>query len=440
MKQGRQQELIRLSLALIAGWLLGLVVGYPAWGMLLGLVAYVLLLLRALLGLSRWLAKGAVGLPPRQSGICEQIGDYVYQRQRRSLKRGRRLADMVSSFRDSMGAIPDGLVVLDQQRGIEWCNGIARHFLGLRYPTDIGQRIDNLVRDPLFTSYVQTPDHTRAVDIYSPVNSDRHLEVRLLPFGEQQSLLVVRDVSLLHRLQRVRSDFVINASHELRTPLTVMRGYMEAVEDEQELPEPLRYPLTQVSRQVDRMDRLVRDLLELANLEREGPGQAETDIDVVRLIESLMSEASALSGDKQHEFTLELEPGLGLYGDEKALFSAISNLIFNAVHYTQKGGHITIRWQLREQQPVFEVEDNGPGIAKQHLSRLTERFYRVDVGRSRDSGGTGLGLSIVRHVMLNHNGELDIKSVLGKGSCFSCRFPEQRARLLRQSRQQASIG
>lgn len=431
MKQSWRGELLRLGLWLLGGLTLGAIVGYPLPGLLSGGLGYLCWLLYSLRQIVRWLGRGAVGAPPNVRGIAEHIGDLVYRRQRRNIKRRRRLANMVSSFRDSMASIPDGLVLIDQQRNIEWFNNAAREYLGLNYPADIGQRIDNLVRHPTFTDYILVADHQRSIDIHSPLSPAPHQELRVLPFGESQQLLIVRDAGLLHRLQKVRSDFVVNASHELRTPLTVMRGYMEAVAGDEAIPEELQFPLHEVARQVNRMDRLVNDLLDLANLEREDARLHERLVNVASLIGSLMKEATALSGEKAHQFDVQVDENLALWADEKALYSAISNLVFNAVHYTPAGGKIHISWQLSGDRPVFAVEDNGPGIAKQHLSRLTERFYRVDVSRSRDSGGTGLGLSIVRHVMLSHNGELDIESELGVGSRFFCRFPAQRARQLR---------
>lgn len=430
MNDGWQNELLRFVFWLLGGLIVGTIAGHSLWGIVVGSVLYLIQLLYNLRRIVRWLAKGAVGSPPDVPGIAEQIGELVYQRQRRNLKRRRRLADMVSNFRDSMANIPDGLVLIDEQRNISWFNNAARRFLGLKYPADIDQRIDNLVRHPTFTDYILSADHTRTIEIDSPMSPARHQEIRALPFGESQQLLIVRDASLVRRLQKVRSDFVVNASHELRTPLTVMRGYMEAVEGDDSVPKDLQYPLQQVGRQVTRMDRLVNDLLELANLEREDVQLQEKLVNVPSLIESLMKEARALSGDSKHEFVVHIDETVGLLADEKAIFSALSNLVFNAIHYTPAKGKITVNWQLNDDNMDFVVEDNGPGIAAQHLARLSERFYRVDVSRSRDSGGTGLGLSIVRHVMVSHDGELQIDSELGHGSRFTCRFPNARIRQL----------
>jgi len=428
VNEGWQNELGKLALWLISGLILGAIFGYAVWGLAIGSLIYLGRLLYTLKRVVRWLSKGAVGAPPNVTGVAEHITSLVYQRQRRNRNRHRRLTEMVSSFRDSTASIPDGLVLMDDGRGITWFNNAAREYLGLKYPDDIGQRIDNLVRHPTFTDYILKADHKRTIEIYSPLSSAEYQELRVLPFGESQELLIVRDASLLHRLQKIRSDFVINASHELRTPLTVMRGYMEAVDGDSNIPKDLQYPLKQVSLQVTRMYHLVDDLLELANLESEDVRLHEKLVNVPSLIQSLMKEAKALSAENEHEFELKVDEGLALWADEKALFSAMSNLVFNAIHYTQAKGKIIVSWQRDDEQAYFSVEDNGPGIAKQHLSRLSERFYRVDVSRSRDSGGTGLGLSIVRHVALSHDGELEIDSELGHGSHFSCCFPEARIR------------
>ena len=430
MKQSWRGEIFRLCLWLIAGIVVGSNFGYPILGLTIGCVIYCCWLLFSLRQLIRWLDRGAVGPPPYVKGIGEHIGVLVYARQRRNIKRRRRLADMVSSFRDSMASIPDGLVLIDNHRNIEWFNNAAKEYLSLDYPTDIGQRIDNLVRHPTFTDYIVLADHHRSIDIHMPMSSAPHQEIRLLPFGADQQLIIIRDASLLHRLQKVRSDFVINASHELRTPLTVMRGYMEAVESDEAMPDDLRFPIKEVSRQVGRMDRLVHDLLELASLERDDARLVEKVINMPSLIHGMVKEAYALSGEKAHQIHVNADENLGLWADEKAVFSAVSNLVFNAVHYTPAGGNITINWCTDEHHVVLSVEDDGPGIAEHHLSRLSERFYRVDVSRSRDSGGTGLGLSIVRHVMMSHGGELQIESELGRGSCFGCYFPLKRVHQL----------
>ncbi len=430
MKRSWRGEIFRLCLWLIAGLIIGSNLGYPLLGLTVGCVIYCSWLLYSLRRVIRWLDRGAIGPPPYVKGIGEHIGVLVYARQRRNIKRRRRLADMVSSFRDSMASIPDGLVLIDQQRNIEWFNNAAKEYLNLNYPTDIGQRIDNLVRQPTFTDYILVADHYKSIDIHMPMSSAPHQEVRILPFGADQQLIIIRDASLLYRLQKVRSDFVINASHELRTPLTVMRGYMEAMDGDESMPDDLRFPIKEVSRQVNRMDRLVHDLLELASLERDDAKLTEKLINMPSMIQGLIKEAKALSGDRAHKLHVDSDENLGLWADEKAVFSAVSNLVFNAVHYTPAGGDISVSWRIEAERAVLSVEDNGPGIAEHHLSRLSERFYRVDVSRSRDSGGTGLGLSIVRHVMISHGGDLQIESELGQGSRFSCFFPLKRVRQL----------
>ena len=294
----------------------------------------------------------------------------------------------------------------------------------------MGLRIDNLIRDPMFVNWLGEGASGRVLEFQSPGDEQRALNLRMEPYGEDRSLLIGRDVTALYRLQGVRQDFVANVSHELRTPLTVLAGYLETLLDSEEDTHGEMFRiLTNMHQQSERMRRIVEDLLLLSRLETSRPDEEYFEsIDMHSLLETVAHDAELLSGAEQHQILLEVDAGLWLVGIMRELHSALSNLVFNAVKYTPGGGTITIRWhQNAKGQPVFEVQDTGIGIEPRHIPRLTERFYRIDVARSRTRGGTGLGLAIVKHVILRHEAKLDITSQLNQGSVFRVTFPASRA-------------
>lgn len=337
---------------------------------------------------------------------------------------------MLAQFQASAEALPDGAVVMEERGEIVWFNTAAQALLGLRLPQDLGQRLPNLLRHPAFSDHFERGRFEGELELPSPINAAVSLSLRVIPYGEGQRLLMVRDVSELRRLEMIRRDFVANASHELRTPLTVLRGYIEMM-----LPETRRAlaewktPLAEMHAQAARMDALVGDLLKLARLEAETAVSRQDVLDVPSLIERALVESRGLSKG-QHRFEADIEPGLAIYGRESEAESIFTNLIANAVQYTPSGGCIRVSWHATEQGAAFVVADTGIGVAAEDIPRLTERFYRVDEGRSRASGGTGLGLSIVKHALERHEGRLHVESRLGAGSTFSCHFPSHR--VLRQ--------
>jgi two-component system phosphate regulon sensor histidine kinase PhoR len=363
---------------------------------------------------------------PEPGGTWSEVYERLLDLQRSNRKRKKRLAAMLAQFQASAEALPDGAVVTEARGEILWFNTAARGLLGLRTPQDTGQRLVNLLRHPDFTDYFERGDFEKEVEIPSPLNHAVTLSMRVVPYGDNQRLLMVRDVSELHRLERIRRDFVANASHELRTPLTVLKGYIEMMmpEAQRSLAE-WRTPLIEMHTQAARMEALVRDLLKLARLEGEVASSRQDVLEAPELIERALVEARGLSKG-QHRIDASIEPGLLLYGRESEAESIFSNLIANAVQYTSPGGTIKVRWQGAGDGAMFSVTDSGIGVAPEDIPRLTERFYRVDEGRSRASGGTGLGLSIVKHALERHEGRLEIQSRLGHGSTFSCRFPPHR--------------
>ncbi|MGN6226478.1 MAG: phosphate regulon sensor histidine kinase PhoR [Dyella sp.] len=340
----------------------------------------------------------------------------------RFMTRTRRIASSLRDLRSAAGNLPDAVVLLDNEQHVRWFNHAAEDLLGLRRPQDRGADLHERLSNSDLAGWLQDGAREPLNDIVAPGRPDRHLNVTLLPFGRRQRLLLARDISDLTRLEQVRRDFVANVSHELRTPLTVIHGYLELL-DPEDVPE-LAPVLGEMRAQSKRMGQIVEDLLTLSRLETQEHVTDER-VAMAPLLATLRKEAEALSQGR-HKIVLESTAEADLLGSPKDLHSALSNLVSNAVRYTPAGGTITIRWQRSPEGAVYSVSDTGFGIPASHLSRLTERFYRVSSSRSRDSGGTGLGLSIVKHVLNLHQARLQIESTPGQGSTFSCHFGRER--------------
>lgn len=424
-------ELRRLLLWLAVGWVVGWVLGAPHLGMAVGLLMLLGYHLRHLYKLLDWIQQPQRVELPDASGVWGVIFDALLDTQRRARNRKRRLASILGEFQASTAALPDGAVVVSPRGEIAWFNGAAQTLLGLRSPQDIGNRVNNLIRDPSFSHYVEGSDYSEDLQLPSPVDAQIMLSLRMIPYGNGQRLLIARDISEARRLDRMRRDFVANASHELRTPLTVLAGYVEMMR-----PEAARddsglaawaTPLEEMHRQLRRMGTLLEDLLKLARLEAETPAPRSEPIDMPEVLEASLREARELSGGA-HAIDAEIDTALKLYGRQSELQSVAGNLLTNAVRYTPEGGSIHLRWHMTEAgEAELRVTDSGIGIAADIIPRLTERFYRVDVGRSRASGGTGLGLAIVKHALEHHEGVLDIRSTPNEGSHFICLFPAYRS-------------
>jgi two-component system phosphate regulon sensor histidine kinase PhoR len=405
------------------GWALGLVC--------LGLVAalaYHLLNLRAL---ARWLRDPLNTPVPIGSGIWEHTFSQLYRLVRAAAQRERRLASQLARFGNAGRAMPDGVIVLDAESHIRWSNPTAERYFGLDGRRDIGQPIVNLVRNPDFVSYLKSGDYLEPLVLRLVRGDALVLSVRIVPYGQEDKLLLARDITLAEKLDTMRRDFVANVSHELRTPLTVIGGFLETIADGNvKLDQPRGEQVLGLMRmQTDRMLRLIEDLLTLSTLESTSAPAREAAIDVHVFMRALQEEARALSAGR-HTVSLTLGPPAKLWGDENEMRSAIINLVSNAVRYTPKDGRITIGWANRDGEGWMTVEDTGIGIEARHIPRLTERFYRVDTSRSRDTGGTGLGLAIVKHVLTHHQARLDVTSEVGRGSRFSAVFPARRVEWL----------
>jgi two-component system phosphate regulon sensor histidine kinase PhoR len=417
--------------------LFGVVIDHLLVGLLLGLVGYLSWHLVNLYRLGQWLEHGPKLSPPEAGGIWGDAYARIYRLQQRNRKRKRRLKKILRAFRESTAAMPDAGLVLGPDGEIQWWNDAAQNLLQLRSPRDVGLRIDNLLRHPRFLHYFNDRHDLESVEIPSPLDDRIVLNLRIVRYGRDQRLLIVRDVSAIHRLERVRRDFVANVSHELRTPLTVIRGYLETLAEAEDLPAQRRKSLfATMEQQAKRMERLLEELLVLARLESEGEQPELEPIPVPELLKEIRDDALMMSSDR-HKIALVADSDLWLRGAPGELRSVFANLVSNAVQYTPEGGEIQIRWFRDGDEACYEVRDTGEGIEPKHLPRLTERFYRVDTSRSRATGGTGLGLAIVKHVLERHQGTLEIESQLGLGSTFRCRFGKERT-IMRDAEKPAS--
>ncbi|MGI9248357.1 MAG: phosphate regulon sensor histidine kinase PhoR, partial [Woeseiaceae bacterium] len=304
------------------------------------------------------------------------------------------------------------------------CNRAAKALAGLKRKKDRGQRVDNILRDPELTRLLHSDDHRSTIEMMSPVRDGNWLNCRVVPYGADQKLLLLRDITEQTRLSKMRRDFVANASHELRSPLTVISGYLDALADDESAPEAWTKPVSQMRRQAARMRQILGELLELSRLESSGPAKSDQPIDVHDLLETT---AQALGGHANvARVTIDAASGAKLQGNSAEIETVIINLLANAIRYTPPDGEITVSWRSGSDGADLIVTDTGEGIDPEHIPRLTERFFRVDKGRSRDDGGIGLGLAIVKHVLARHDAELIVTSEAGVGSEFRCHFPADR--------------
>ena len=428
-----------MSLALQAWWfaaarllgaaVLGLALGWFAGNLWAGLAAvFGLYLAWQLVNLFRvdwWLRHRGFAEPPDIGGAWGDAITQVVRLHRRKRFHKQRFVQLFRQIQRSTAALPDGVVILNDQREIAWFNRMAAHLLGLRRPADLGLRIDNLVRQPQFARYLNSGQFANPVVIRLNTGEGPFLSLQLVPYGEGQLLLLVRDVSRQMRLEAMRKDFVANASHELRSPLTVISGYLETLSQDSALDQELMAPVAEMRRQADRMTTIIHDLLELSRLEA-AEGEVEgIPLDVVALLSMLRKDVLARA-EHPREVRVHVDSAAQLIGNESEIHSAFSNLVDNAAKYTPTEGSIEMRWWVDEQGGHFAVTDTGIGIHPEHIPRLTERFYRVDSGRSRSTGGSGLGLAIVKHVLQRHGAVLEIESIEGRGSTFTCHFPAYR--------------
>ncbi len=375
--------------------------------------------------LDHWLrVGGADGLPEGSGawpGIYAKI-QYLRTRGNRHKRLHRRL---MKELRQSTNALPDGGVLLNSELEILYLNRAARGLLGLRRKRDRGQRIHNLVRHPDFVEYLESQRYERSVQIPSPARKDGWLACRLVPYGRGQKLLLVRDITRQQLVEVMRRDFVANASHELRSPLTVITGYLDGLAEDESTPPDWRSPIEEMQRQSVRMHNIVEDLLCLSRLESSSKASGDNAVDVAALLHQVKKEVAAMKRERR-DVTVSVDSSARVLGEQSELRSVVSNLVSNAVQFTDTKGSIELEWSTDANGGYLVVKDDGIGIAPEHIPRLTERFYRVDPGRARTAGGTGLGLAIVKHALQRHDADLEIHSLPGEGSRFACHFPAGR--------------
>ena len=423
----RQQKSVILSLVVviaISGFI-GSLFDETSLFIAVSLFVYILYMWRNLFKLHDWLQDRKKDLPDAP-GYWGEIFNALFLIEKQKFKQQKLLSVALSRFKKAAEALPDGVLILSQTNEIEWVNPIATRLLGISYPADVGQKINNLIRHPSFQSYLAKQDFSVTITIPSPKRSENIITIQIIPFGYKQKMIFCHDITHIQNLEEMRTTFVSNVSHEMRSPLTVLTGYLEMFstnipKDEKSF----KLGIDNMYQQAMRMQRLVTDLLALSKMET-APIEHTKEVNISALLTTLKENAEVLGQDKHQTITLETDESINLRGNQDELHSLFANLINNAVRYTQENGSIAINWKKTDKGAVFSVTDNGPGIAARHIPHLTERFYRADVDRSRESGGTGLGLAIVKYAAERHDGRLAISSSLGEGSTFSCYFPIQR--------------
>ena len=422
-----KREILILIVWLLLMFLLGLMFSSVETFLLFALAIYAFWTIYNLNQLTQWLAKPKKQTP-EAVGIWDDIYYQLYHMYKRQRSARKKLTSILNRFQKSTQALPYATIVLNKNNEIEWFNPAASRMFNLHVKLDIGQRLDNLIRQPVFSAYLQKKDYSVPVEFSI---QQKKILLNMTPYGSGQFLVSARDITSRSQLDEMRRDFISNASHELRTPLTVMSGYIECLQHKAENKED--EILSRVQKQVSRMNTIISELIELARLESSENIDLEEKVELSTLLHDVYDEAIALD-NQQHGIELIIDDALMknnsnsgsnrlyLYGSYAELRMAFSNLLSNAIRYTPEAGRITLQADKTATGISVSVQDKGQGISYEHIPRLTERFYRVDEGRSRDKGGTGLGLSIVKHVLDRHHAQLTITSEPGQGSIFRCDF------------------
>jgi len=416
---------IRLVGALAVGLVVGLIFDMVLTGLFVTLALYVCWQLVNLFRLDHWVRHRNFVQPPVLGGVWDDVVTQFVRLHRRKSYHKARLRQVLRELRSSTAAMPDGVVVLNSESEIVWFNRTAAQLVSLRRRQDVGIRIDNLIRQPEFIEHLHGEHRAHPVVLEMRNTPPTYLSFHVLPYGDGQRLLLVRDVTRQRHLEQLRKEFVANASHELRSPLTVISGYLETLGSMPALESDLVGPITEMRRQAERMTNIISDLLELSKLETTDEELPGKPVDVIALMSMLRKDVLARASHPA-EVRVRAESDAQLVGDAPEITSAFSNLVDNAAKYTPATGSLELRWWTDEEGAHFSVTDTGIGIPPEHIHRLTERFYRVDPGRSRATGGSGLGLAIVKHVLQRHGATLEIESEEGKGSTFTCHFPPRR--------------
>ncbi len=412
---------------LLGGVLVALLIGWWSGQLLvmmgIFLLAYLAWQLYNSLRLYRWLQSWKLD-PPESFGMWAEIFDRIATLQKQNIKRNLQYQEVIDDFEGMTDAFPDATLVIDSHDLIRWFNDPAMRLLGLKTPIDQGQAVTNLIREPAFADWLAIHDELQSnLEISCPTDDNISLQINAVRFRKNQRLLILRNITDIRNLDRIRHDLVANVSHELRTPLTVLLGYLEVLKTEAGTPDP--EVIERMFKQARQMHALLEDLLELSRLQQTDKQNGAVEVDVPTMLTQLAEQAKELSQDN-HEINFKIEPGLNISGVQLDLKSAFQNLILNAVNYTPTQGKINVTWQETTAGPTLSVKDNGVGIPHRDIPRITERFYRVGDDRNRKTGGTGLGLAIVKHVLHSHDAKLEIRSEYGEGSEFRCIFPPKR--------------
>lgn len=421
----------------VAAFMAGAVIGWPTLSLILFLGGYVIWLLYRLETMVRWLRSGGkTSRAPFSRGLTDEMVELIHREKKYSRKQKNRFRSSLAQFNNLAANLPDAIIVINEDYEIRWSNPAARSLLNIHPKKDQGQRVDNLIRNPDFGEFLATQAENAEVEIQGLVAAERTLTVRKVPSKNKMTVLIAADITQRVKVREMRKAFVGDVSHELRTPLTVIRGYLEMLQEYDTLDPAVVEALNEVSAQSDRMRGIVEALLELSKLEANPLGDDEGEpVDVTAMVKSMTMQLNKVS--PKHIFELDMDDALVVIGSERELYSACNNLLTNAVKYTEPGSVISVSWHLLNDGTArYRVSDNGPGVEPRHLSRLSERFYRVDTGRSREQGGTGLGLAIVKHAVQRHGGTFDIKSTPGSGSQFTAVFPSTRVQSLLQAANQ----
>jgi two-component system phosphate regulon sensor histidine kinase PhoR len=432
IKSAIKEELYWLILILTIGMIIGFLLENITLMLVVALSFYIFFHFLQVRKVLNWFAEGKISQSPSTHGVWSEFIHQALNSEKKNKKRKKRLSTLLNRFNDVLAAMPDAIVIIDEYGGIEWFNESALHLLKLHHDRDIGRHITHSLEEKSFIDYYSRKNYDHSINIYWPTEADLYLNIRIAAYGKKKYLLSARDITRMQQLEGVRSLFVANVSHELRTPLTVISGYLEllAATDHHQVDEAIQalQPIfAQMSQQADRMTNLLDDLLMLSNLENQQETESLNEtICVAEMMNDIYRDAQMLKREDRYTLSCDIDKSLAIKGNAKELHSAFNNLVTNALRYTPAGGKIKISWVKKNNTACFSVQDNGIGIASSHINRITERFYRVDKGRSRSTGGTGLGLAIVKHVLYKHDAVLKIDSALAQGSCFSCIFPEHR--------------
>lgn len=419
--------LVRLAILAVVALGVGLLFGTEAglWAAVLLMAGLLVVYLGYLSLLGVWLDDPKLDTIPDGFGAWAEVFTRLYKSRRAVEVSERRLLDNEQRFRRTISALPEGILLVDAALQIEWCNPEAERLLGISLRADQGLRLTNLVRDPAFVAYMTSSRFDEPL-VFRPLSQPALvLSIAVIEFEPARSIVIARDVTQSERVDAMRRDFVANVSHELRTPLTVVNGFLETLLDaDMPLDDIRRRHLQLMHEQAGRMNRLIEDLLMLSRLESQESALLEEDVDMAQLMREVAEDARALSNGR-HTILVESDPAHAR-GSRDELRSAVGNLVSNAIRYTPSSGTIRLLWRIADDGARVSVQDTGIGVAPEHIPRLTERFYRVDKSRSRETGGTGLGLAIVKHVLLRHQGRLEIASTPGAGSTFTAWLPRTR--------------